>query len=832
MNRSGYGGPKLPKALQDQIGGVPKRRKQFAKQRPAVGLSKKEDRMREADRKPVPKTKVEKRAVQLQPESDTDDAGVLDSEPEEPRRSASPVVSKRAAKAGLSENDAEIAALERKLGKKTKSKPESDGDDDDLGFLLGSDSDVVDDDKSLKRKRPDDAKWLRDKRRKASGVEENRDQLGSASEDDSVRSQGEMDDDDDDDLENPFSEDELSEDDFDDSGRESGDVSVKKQRENPYVAPVVQDTGATTTKYVPPSLRKAVVSDEEALKQLRKQVQGQLNRLSEANILSILQAIETIYEKNARQYVTSSIIDLMVGLVADPSTLNDTFLILHAGFSAALYKSIGIDFGAQLLERLVTAFDTARDSSSEGKEMLNILAFLSNLYQFQVVGSGIIFDYIRLLLDNLSESSTELLLRIVRTSGMQLRQEDPTALKDIVLLLHRNTAKVGEENLSVRTKFMIETINNLKNNRMKTGQGASGLAAEHTARMKKSLGSVKTRSFKSTEPLRITLADIRDTEKKGKWWLVGASYHDPAKLVQNDQPLTSTSSLQKTEETDPAYDSETGMPDLSKLARAQGMNTDVRRAIFVTLLSAVDVNDSYTRLLKLNLKSKQVFEIPRVLIHCVTAEPAYNPYYALVARKFCTDHKLRKAWQFALWDLFRRMGEQADADDDDDDEDDDDDDALTLGSALTLPKLVNLAKLYGTLIAVDALRITLLKILDFTHLREKTSMFLELLLTTVLTRVRKPQQQQPTGDAASRTRDVFLHAHAAPEMVQGLKWFVSAVTSSAELARGKKEGRAVREGCAIAVAALTETPAGGMTTTKMSVDRNGGSDDEFYSDGF
>nr|POE93551.1 suppressor of glycerol defect protein 1 [Quercus suber] len=801
MSRRGYGGPKLPKVLQDQVGGLPKKKKQFAPRKAPLGPPKNEARVRQADHKAIPRTRTDRRLEQLDPESDSGVEDAFESEASEPRRSASPVISKRAAKAGLLDNDAEIAALERKLGKKSKSRAEIDGDDDDddLDFLLGSDSDAAENTKSSKRKRSDDSKWLRDKRQKSAGTAKAEGGHQLALGNNGTDSDGDMDDDDsNDDLGNPFSEDELSEGDFDGFESEPESAHMKKPRENPYVAPVAQD-GVATTKYIPPSLRKAASSDAETLMQLRKQVQGQLNRLSEANILSIVQAMEAIYEKNARQHVTSTIINVLVGLVADPSTLNDTFLILHAGFSAALYKSIGTDFGAQLVERLITSFDKARESHSEGKEMLNIVAFLSNLYQFHVVGSAIVFDYIRLLLDNLSENSTELLLRIVRISGMQLRQEDPTALKDIVLLLHRNTAKVGEENLSVRTRFMIETINNLKNNRMKTGQGASALAAEHTARMKKSLGSVKTRSFKSTEPLRITLADIRDTDKKGKWWLVGASYHDPAKLVQTDESKTSTRSASRTEETDPAYDSETGMPDLSKLARAQGMNTDVRRTIFVTLLSAVDVNDSYTRLLKLNLKSKQIFEIPRVLIHCVAAEPTYNPYYALVARKFCSDHKLRKAWQFALWDMFRRMGERAD-------DEDSDAGAPALASELTVPKIVNLAKLYASLVAAAALRITLLKVLDFTHLHAKTSMFVEVLLTTLLTHVRK--QYSKSGEFESKTREVFLHAHAAPEMVQGLKWFVSTVTSSADLARGKKEVRAVRDGCNVAVAALTETPAG------------------------
>jgi hypothetical protein len=55
------------------------------------------------------------------------------------------------------------------------------------------------------------------------------------------------------------------------------------------------------------------------------------------------------------------------------------------------------------------------------------------------------------------------LLTDIADSGPQLRQDDPSALKDIVLLIQPAVAQVGEASLSVRTKFMIDTITDLKN---------------------------------------------------------------------------------------------------------------------------------------------------------------------------------------------------------------------------------------------------------------------------------------------------------------------------------------------------------------------------------
>lgn len=80
-------------------------------------------------------------------------------------------------------------------------------------------------------------------------------------------------------------------------------------------------------------------------------------------------------------------------------------------------------------------------------------------------------------------------------------------------------------------------------------------------------------AVKSHEPLRFTLADMRSSETKGKWWLVGAGWSgDP--LVEKDEKATEPTQ----ENTENAR--------LVKLARKQGMNTDIRRSIFLVLMTS------------------------------------------------------------------------------------------------------------------------------------------------------------------------------------------------------------------------------------------------------
>ena len=717
----------------------------------------------------------------------------------------------------LDEDDEEIAALEKKLGLKGKKKLPQAFKDDGLDELLdgldnGEDSDI----QQGKKRKAEEDDWLDQKRRKARKVFTSREvDLMNEDELEDVVVEGEISEEGDEaanndgasdmSLDGPEFPDDVSEEDHSQLGNEEEEFDVENDfdgfdsdededsvppaprvRENPYVAPTI---GGSVQKYTPPSLREPSSSDSEVLIRLRRQTQGLVNRLTEANLISILGEIEKLYRDNARQHVTSTLVDLLLTSVCVPTSLPDTLIILPAGFIAAIYKIIGTDFGAQVIQRVVESFDEhyerAAAATQDGpgsattdssKETSNLIMLLSEMYNFQVVGSNLIFDYIRLFLGKLSELNAELLLKVIRTSGPQLRSDDPSSLKDIVSMLRPAVAAVGEENISVRTKFMIETINDLKNNKMKTGGVASAVASEHTIRMKKTLGTLNSRSIKGSEPLRIGLKDIQESDKMGKWWLVGARWSGPSAEEKLD---TADSSGRRK-----GLPEESGTSDLIQLAREQRMNTDVRRAVFIAIMSASDYLDAHLRLTKLNLKKKQEYEIPKVLIHCAGAEKAYNPYYTLIAKRLCGEHKLKKSFQFSLWDLFRRMGE---SDDDDDALEDDEDD-------LDMRHLVNLAKMFGSLIVEGGLTIAVLNKLSLTYLQAKTKTFLEVMFITILL---QSQKQSKTTRDEEAVVNVFLKAKGSPQLVRGLQYFLKRTVAKTDIAGGKEEKETVKWACKV-----------------------------------
>lgn len=73
---------------------------------------------------------------------------------------------------------------------------------------------------------------------------------------------------------------------------------------------------------------------------------------------------------------------------------------------------------------------------------------------------------------------------------------------------------------------------------------------------------------------------------------------------------------------------------LSTIARQMNMTTDVRRSIFFAITTALDYQDAYMKVAKLNLTKTQRKDIPLVILECCTKEANYNPYYAQLLEFF------------------------------------------------------------------------------------------------------------------------------------------------------------------------------------------------------
>ena len=138
------------------------------------------------------------------------------------------------------------------------------------------------------------------------------------------------------------------------------------------------------------------------------------------------------YSSNSLPDVTLTITSLVIASISSHSSLLDSYVVIYATFIASLYKIIGIEFAAHFVQTLIQTYEQrfsalfselssteTGEESEKGKETSNLLVMISELYNFQVISSLLVFDIIRALLDRgLTEFGVELLLKIVRSMSI------------------------------------------------------------------------------------------------------------------------------------------------------------------------------------------------------------------------------------------------------------------------------------------------------------------------------------------------------------------------------------------------------------------------------
>ena len=277
--------------------------------------------------------------------------------------------------------------------------------------------------------------------------------------------------------------------------------------------------------------------------------------------------------------------------------------------------------------------------------------------------------------DALNDLETELILRIVSNAGIQMRQDDPRSLREIVLIVN---SKPNLDTLNLRTKFMVEMIIDLKNNKsLKTNTSD---AMSMVVRMKKALGQMPR-----LDAFQVSLNELRDVNEKGRWWLVGAAWQGN-NIKPNDQQVEQESSMNPS--------------TLLGLARSQKMNTSIRQDLFVAIMGSEDYIDACRRVYGLRLKRPLLREVATVVVHCCKTGSSYNPYFAAVASNLCNESdeqpkrikSTQLGFQFAARDFINQMLEEEEQDIDD--------------AGIEPNHIANLGKFFGTLIAENAIDIS------------------------------------------------------------------------------------------------------------------------------
>lgn len=453
-------------------------------------------------------------------------------------------------------------------------------------------------------------------------------------------------------------------------------------------------------KYVPPALRAKMQNDsindiqkKERLNKLKRQLKGLLNRLAESNMHNIATQIENLYMNNSRNDMNNTITYLILDSIITPVLVPERLLLEHILLITILHANVGTEVGAHFLQTIIKRFQDIFQAKYpvENKMLDNIVGIIAQLYNYKVFHSQLMHEVISKLSERFTETDIECILLVLKSVGFTLRKDDPIALKNLIINLQKQSTNASTEmRENPRVKFMLDVLLAIKNNNMNKIPNYDTTYAEHLKKIMK--GFVRKGCYVST--LNISLSDLLKAEEYGKWWVVGSAWS--GKAVQKETQETTL----KTE----GYSEK-----LLELARKQRMNTDTRRNVFCIVMSAEDYLDAFEKLLHLGLKNQQEREIIHVLIHCCLQEKKFNPYYAVLAQKFCEhDRKYQMIIKYSVWDKLKALTE------------------------CSTNQLSNLAKLLTHLFLEKGLSIATLKIVQFSELDKLSLRFIRQILIGIL----------------------------------------------------------------------------------------------------
>jgi nucleolar MIF4G domain-containing protein 1 len=534
---------------------------------------------------------------------------------------------------------------------------------------------------------------------------------------------------DDDGPEEEEGEEDISEegrsDDADDFGRTRGnflgDSTYTPSAGEDIYGRIFDADASSSGVYVPPNKRRqlsAVDETSDAYKLLRRQINGLLNRLSDQSKDSITRSLKGAFDSNSSTVACHVLNSLIVGACSNPSQIMTSLIPLYAAIVSALHFCVGSEVGAYIIEKLFVslnallqedASDVSRDVGPHeligNKVPANLMLLLVYLYNLRVLHHSLIIDIMARLasgwngsLSKISVLEVELILLIIDHCGVTIRSDDPLSLKTIIATVNERTRALADNN---RIQLLAEALLDLKNNKSRRVQSAYN---EVVTSLRKWLGSVKTSlGSKSGDPcLRVSLQDMLDVDRKGRWWIAGASWRSKETLgvavvdTATKEPMVTVESEEE--------------EFLAKLATKMRMSTGVRRSIFMVVMSSRDVGDAYERITRLDLKGKQDREVIRVLMECCAQEKSFNSFYAEVAALLCSENRQNKITaQYCLFDFFKSM----------------DDDSLKE------TRIINVARFLAHLVCEFHVSIAVVKPLDVSSLTDAGTLFLSTLLLTI-----------------------------------------------------------------------------------------------------
>ncbi|XP_031100853.1 pre-mRNA-splicing factor CWC22 homolog [Ipomoea triloba] len=355
---------------------------------------------------------------------------------------------------------------------------------------------------------------------------------------------------------------------------------------------------------------------------LRKSINGLVNKVNVTNIKNI---IPELFAENLIRGRGLFCRSCMKSQMASPG-FTDVF--------AALVAVVNTRFpgvGNLLLRRIILQLQRAYKRNDK-LQLLAAVKFIAHLVNQEVIHELIALELLAVLLENPSDDSVEVAVGFVTECGSMLQDLTPRGLHGI---FERFRGILHEGEIDKRVQFLIEGLFALRKAKF---QGYPAVRPE--LNLVEQVDQLTHEiSFQDTIDPEIAL----DIFKPDSNFLENEKKYEELKtaILGEESEEEGNSHAESGDDDDDEEEEEEEDEEQMKLKDETETNlVNLRRTIYLTIMSTVGFDEAGHKLLKIKLEAGQEMELCIMLLECCSQERTYLRNYGLWGQRFCMINKV------------------------------------------------------------------------------------------------------------------------------------------------------------------------------------------------
>ncbi|GAA5879328.1 hypothetical protein JCM1840_006949 [Sporobolomyces johnsonii] len=418
----------------------------------------------------------------------------------------------------------------------------------------------------------------------------------------------------------------------------------------PKADPVAEMKKMANTKgggaYIPPHRLRAMMAEQEAedkegaeyqrlsWEALRKSINGLINKVNTSNIKLLVPELFGENLVRGRGLFVRSV------MRAQASSL--PFTPIFAALVAIVNTKLP-QIGELLLHRLIHQFRRSYKRNDK-PTMTATTTFLAQLVNQQVAHPVVALQMLVLLLERPTDDSVEIAVSFMREVGAFLAEESARANNGI---FDRFRTILNESGIDKRVQYMVEVLFQVRKDKYKDNpiipEGLDLVEEEDMITHRISLDDeVQVQEMLNVFKFDPEYAANEEAYAEMKREILGDSDEEDESGEEGDTEEGSD----EESDVDDGIKAD-GTVDVHDQTGANVVN--LRRTIYLTIMSALDFEEATHKLLKIDLGVGQEQELCNMVIECCSQERTFSKFYGLMGERFC---KLNQTWQMAYEQCF------------------------------------------------------------------------------------------------------------------------------------------------------------------------------------